>query len=182
MTAETKTKIIRMALFAYLVSISTVFMPFYAGLGINVLYMISSVVCIATIFLLDPARAYVRKDIAGIVLLLALTASFAIHFNADRLTTIFYSWFFIISFILIVGNYRHYFTAALFSSAIRTIVQLFFAVMVIQQIGGVTGLPIINLNPLFSSNFISSLYLFRYNSLSSEPSYGAAIIVFLAYI
>lgn len=64
----------------------------------------------------------------------------------------------------------------------RINLYIFLLVMLIQQIGVVLNLPIINLNPDFSEDFLRTLSWFRINSLSSEPSYGATIIAIMGIV
>jgi hypothetical protein len=54
--------------------------------------------------------------------------------------------------------------------------------MLIQQLGVVLNITVINLNPDFSEDFLSTLSWFRINSLSSEPSYGATIVAIMGIV
>jgi hypothetical protein len=165
----------------YLLGLTTVFMPFYF-VGINVLFYVTTVISIAGLIVLHPPsfRLYVSKWI--FMMLLVYSLSFFLKFNSSRISSYLYALFFGGSFMLVAANLRANFTRSRLGALIRLVIYMNVVCMVLQQACVVLGLPVININPDFSDQFMSELWLFRLNALSSEPSYGATIVVVLAYV
>ena len=165
----------------YLFVLCTVLMPFYK-VGINFLFIGGAILTIAGYFLLNPSgfKVYVGKYLLALIAIYSLC--FFVHFNAARISTFLYSLFFAFSFSLILPNLIYYVSKRDFGRILRIILYTFLVVMIIQQLSVITGKYIINLNPEFSDEFLSTLSWFRINSLSSEPSYGATIIAIIAIV
>lgn len=165
----------------YLFALLTVMMPFY-NIGINYFFMAVSLLSFAVFFLINPKEFKLFFSPSLVFLLFVYGFCFLFHFNAARISTFLYSLFYLFTFCFIIPNITHYITRDAFGRVLRLILYIFLAVMVIQQVAVVTGLPVINLNPEFSDDFLSTLSWFRINSLSSEPSYGATIIAILGMV
>jgi hypothetical protein len=155
-------------------------MPLTPG-GINILLMGYSVFIIAAFYLLYPSRQQIRLSFP-LILLVAIFTFLFFFLPSGSLSSYFYSLYFVGCFVLLIDNYKSCFTRNDLSATISGIILLYFFVMLVQQAATVFGLPVINLNPGFEDGFVESLYLFRLNSLASEPSYGATIIIIITYV
>lgn len=165
----------------YIFSLLTVIMPFYKT-GINYFYIGISTLAISLFLLINPKefRIFFSKEL--ILFCVIYTICFFIHFNPTRLSTFIYSLFFILNFCLILPNILYYIDKRIFGLIIRINLYIFLIVMLIQQVGVVLNITVINLNPDFSEDFLSTLSWFRINSLSSEPSYGATIVAIMGIV
>jgi len=165
----------------YLLSLSTVLMPFY-NVGINSFFLVATVLSIILFFLIDPKQFRVFYSTYFLILVGVYSLSFIVHFNVSRISSFLYSLFFLFSFCLTIPNLTRYLSINDFGKALRIMVYAFLIVMLMQQVAVVSGFPIINLNPEFSEEFLGTLSWFRINSLSSEPSYGATILAIIMIV
>jgi hypothetical protein len=96
-----------------------------------------------------------------------------------RWSTIFYTLMFAVSFIAYTNILRaSRLTIERFTSAIRILLLAYFVVFLVQQLGVLTGLPIIN-----ESNY-SAVRRWSVNALAAEPSHTARFVnlLILAYL
>lgn len=165
----------------YLFGLCTVVMPFYL-VGINLLFFTTSVLSIVLFFLMAPSTFVLYTGRWLYILIFFFLLSVLARFNGYRISSYAYTLFFTGIFILMASNIRNALDRDQLKGILRFITWCFFGTMLVQQVCVSLGLPVVNINPEFSARFMAELSWFRVNSLSSEPSYGATIIVIIGYV
>lgn len=164
----------------YACILSTVLMPVTIG-GINYLLLGWGGLALIGLLLIWPDQLQVVSRVPIVTMILMFLLSFLYNLGASSTSSFSYSLFFIGCFTILGATAASVFNKFLLTRIIQGVILAFLGVMVIQQAAGILGWPIPNLNPGFAPDFVESLYFFRYNSLSNEPSYGATIAVIMFY-
>lgn len=117
-----------------------------------------------------------REEIPLYSLLAMMTLAALIHSSTFRITTIVYSFGFVLTFILymrIINSNR--LDVSQFLSVVHKLVYAYAIVLIIQQISVTIGIPVFNQCWVFSGSS------FKLNSLSHEPSYIGGTLWLLMY-
>jgi hypothetical protein len=123
---------------------------------------------------------FVRLESEDILLLLFIVSiilfPLILHTGSTRWSTVIYTCMFCVSFIAYKQLLRYSgFTALNFLKLLKYLIFAYFIVLVIQQIGVLTGLPILN------ERFYIQEEPWKLNALGAEPSWSGRIIGLLMY-
>jgi hypothetical protein len=155
-------------------------MPFTSN-GINYLLLVWSGLSIVSLLIIWPDYLRLVGRLPILVLILMFLLSFIYNLEVSSISSILYSLYFLTCFTILGATAAPVFDRKLLTVLIHVIIIAFISMMLVQQVAGILGWSIPNLNPGFTSDFVESLYFFRYNSLSNEPSYGSTIVVLMFY-
>lgn len=123
---------------------------------------------------------FVRLESEDILLLLFIVSiilfPLILHTGSTRWSTVIYTCMFCVSFIAYKQLLRYScFTALNYLKLLKYLIFAYFIVLVIQQIGVLTGLPILN------ARFYIQEEPWKLNALGAEPSWSGRIIGLLMY-
>ena len=173
-------------IFVYLFLLSTTF-NFLNLDGRNILFLsITVLIAMALVILWHNQLPNPLKSTV-FLLLLYLPFSYLINIKNGSITSLLYSFFFLISYLLIVPFSIRHFTRTDLLVCIRFLVFAFFIVTLVGHL--YVALGFFNPNAgafgghgLFGTVFSKESGSMRYYSLSTEPSYASIIVVFLYYL
>ena len=138
--------------------------------GQNVIML--GVMSICPIVLLAKIRNVELNDLIFAVLFILLLLSYYLHPNTFRLSTVLFSGMFMAQFVTYKILSKRYIDIYLYRKLLVSLIYLFFAVLVVQQISRLGGIPVFN-----SWNYEE----LKFNSLAQEPSALPPTIIIMLF-
>lgn len=138
--------------------------------------LLIGVMGLSPLILLRYARLESEDFLLVLFLVSIILFPLVLHFHSTRWSTVIYTCMFCVSFIAYKQLLHHsYFTVLNYLKLLKYLIFAYFIVLIIQQIGVLTGLPILN------ERFYRPGEPWKLNSLGAEPSWSGRIIGLLMY-
>jgi len=173
-------------IYAYLFFLSTTF-NFLNIDGRNILFLsITVLIAMALVILWHNQLPNSLKN-PVFLLLLYIPFSYLVNIKSGSLTSILYSFFFLVSYLLITPISIRHFTRSDFLMGIKFLLFVFFMVTLMGQLYVFLGFynpnaGVFGGHGLFGTVFSIETGSMRYYSLSTEPSYASIIVVLFYYL
>ena len=169
----------------YFICLATV-VDYFTTENINYLFLTCSVLGIVTLVFFHLKAVPRPGNEFLMVTYLFMIAVSLWNYSTSRWTSLLYSGFFVITFILYTPFVQQYFGSAQFRKLLKVVFYLYFAVLLVAQVdvylnlfspvSGIIGFMRGSLGTILEKDGL------RYFSLSSEPSYAAFIVIVIYYL
>ena len=169
----------------YFISLATVF-DYFTTENINYLFIGCSVTGIVILlFFHFKAVPKVESELLLVIYLFMIAVSLW-NYNTSRWTSLLYSGFFVVTFMVYVPFIQQYVGSAQFRRLLRVVFFLYFAGLLAAQLDVYLNFfsPVSGIIGFMRGSFGTILEKdgIRYFSLSSEPSYAAYIVITIYYV